>query len=413
MQLSSRDFSLQIHDRQIIPLGRVLLAVLILSLAVFTFYLLRDLITPVVISIFLAYLLEPLVTGLENRGISRGWGIMIVLLGFVAVAGGGVMMLREQMANEVEVILSQVQLDQPDLLLQQMQEKLKAAFPGAMQTRLIDLFTKASAQLMHSFVGTGVASMTQIFSAFGAMIIIPFLVFFILNDARALEKAIVQTIPNRYFEMSLSLFHKASEQLGRYIRGVLLDAAIVGAMVAVALTILDLRYAVFIGLLAGMANLIPYLGPVVGGIPAVAISIMDTGNFSGVPSVLLAFAIVKIIDDVIVQPIVVSKSVELHPVAVIIAIYVGGHVGGILGMIVAVPLVAIVKESLRILHWGFTKYYIFRQPHFADLPMEETFAVVYSSARSGGAPALPEPSGPPAPAQPDNGKPSAEISQAA
>ena len=416
MQLSSRDFSLQIPDRQIIPLGRVLLAILILAIAIFAFYLLRDLITPVVISIFLAYLLEPLVSGLENRGISRGWGILIVILGFVGVIGAGVMMVREQMANELEVILSRVRLDQPELVLQQMEEKLKAAFPGAMQTRMITLFVMAAAQLMQSFLGTGVASMTGLFSAFGAMIIIPFLIFFILNDARALEKAIVQNIPNRYFEMSLSLFHKASEQLGRYIRGVLLDAALVGAMVAIALTILDLRYAVFIGILAGMANLIPYLGPVVGGIPAVAISIMDSGNFSGVPSVLLAFAIVKIIDDIIVQPIVVSKSVELHPVAVIIAIYVGGHVGGILGMIVAVPLVAIVKESLRILHWGFTKYFIFRQPHFAELPIEDSFAVVYSNARAGNAaaPVLPPLPNPPTEmAQPDNGKPSAEVQQEA
>ncbi len=426
MQLSSRDFTLQIPDRQIIPFGRVLLALLILALSIFAFYLLRDLITPVVISIFLAYLLEPLVTGLENRGISRGWGILIVLLGFVAIAGTGLMMVREQMADELEVVFSHVRLDQPELLLQQLHEKLKAAFPGVTQTRLIDLLIKASAQMLQSFLGTGLASMTGIFSAFGAMIIIPFLIFFILNDARALEKAILQSIPNRYFEMSLSLFHKASEQLGRYIRGVLLDAAIVGAMVTVALVILDLRYAVFIGMLAGMANLIPYLGPVVGGIPAIAVSIMDSGNFSGVPSILLAFAIVKIIDDIIVQPIVVSKSVELHPVAVIIAIYVGGHAGGILGMIVAVPLVAIVKECLRILHWGFTKYYIFRQPHFAELPMEESFAVVYANPLPGDAktPAtspsshaaavhLPESSAISEQDQPDNGKPSAEMQQEA
>jgi len=415
MQLSSREFSLQIPDRQIIPIGRVLLSIFIFGLTVLAIYLLRDLITPVVISIFLAYLLEPLVTSLENRGISRGWGILLVLLVFVAVAGAGVMLVREQMADDMEVILSQVRLDQPDLLLEQMQEKLKTSFPGAMQTRLIDFFTKASAQLLHSFLGTGVASMTEIFSAFGAMIIIPFLIFFILNDARALEKAILQNIPNRYFEMSLSLFHKASRQLGRYIRGVLLDAAIVGAMVVIALTILDLRYAVFIGMLAGMANLIPYLGPVVGGIPAVAVSIMDSGNFSGVPAVLLAFAIVKIIDDLIVQPIVVSKSVELHPVAVIIAIYVGGHVGGIMGMILAVPLVAIIKESLRILHWGFTKYYIFRQPPFADLPVEESFAVVYSGVPAAPSPVLALPDVAPVAEkdQPDNGKPAADVQQAA
>ncbi len=377
MTTSSREYTLRFSDRQIVPLGRVTWAVLFVLLTALAVYFLRHLITPVVISVFLAYLLEPLVNTLENRGVKRLWGTITVLLGFCALFGAGLALLREQMAHELEIILANVQLDQPELLVDQAKEKLRASFPN--QGRIIDMFAGVALHYVKSILGAGVAGMTELLSAFGATIIIPFLVFFILNDSHALQKAVVQQIPNRYFEMSLSLIHKANEQLGRYIRGVLLDAAIVGTMVVIALLLLDLRYAVFIGILAGMANLIPYLGPVVGGIPAIVISVIDSGNFSGVPSILLAFGVVKIIDDVIVQPLVVSKSVELHPVTVIIAIYVGGHVAGILGMIVAVPLVAIVKVSLNILHWGLTKYYIFRQPAFADLPLEDSFALVYSS----------------------------------
>jgi len=390
MTTSSREYTLRFSDRHIVPLGRVAWAVLFVVLTGLALYFLRHLITPVVISVFLAYLLEPLVNTLENRGLKRFWGTIAVLLGFTIVFGVGIALVREQMARELEIILANVQIDQPELLVDQTKEKLKASFPN--QGRLIDMFSGVALHYLKSILGPGVAGMTEVLSAFGAMIIIPFLVFFILNDSHALQKAVVQQIPNRYFEMSLSLIHKADEQLGRYIRGVLLDAAIVGAMVVIALMLLDLRYAVFIGILAGMANLIPYLGPVVGGIPALVISVIDNGNFSGVPSILLAFGVVKIIDDIIVQPLVVSKSVELHPVTVIIAIYVGGHLGGILGMIVAVPLVAIIKVSLNILHWGFTKYYIFRQPAFADLPVEDSFALIYShptAATDGSATALP------------------------
>lgn len=376
MTNSSREYTLRFSDRQIIPLGRVALAVLFVLLSGLALYFLRHLITPVVISVFLAYLLEPLVNALENRGVRRLWSTITVLFGFAALFGLGIVLLREQMSHELEVILANVQIDKPEALIDQAKEKLKASFPT--KGGLIDMFAGVALHYLKSILGPGVTGMTEVLSAFGATIIIPFLVFFILNDSHALQKALVQQIPNRYFEMSLSLLHKANEQLGRYIRGVLLDAAIVGTMVVIALMLLNLRYAVFIGMLAGMANLIPYLGPVVGGIPAIVISVIDNGNFSGVPSILLAFGVVKIIDDVIVQPLVVSKSVELHPVTVIIAIYVGGHLGGILGMIVAVPLVAIIKVSLSILHWGFTKYYIFRQPTFADLPVEDSFAIVYA-----------------------------------
>lgn len=376
MTTPSREYTLRFSDRQIVPLGRVTWAVLFVLLTALAFYFLRHLITPVVISVFLAYLLEPLVNTLENRGVKRFWGTVAVLLVFCAFFGVGIALLRDQMAHEIEIILTNVELDNPDLLVAQAKEKLQASFPN--QSRIIDMFAGVASHYVSSVLGASATGMTELLSALGAAIIIPFLVFFILNDSHALQKAVVQQIPNRYFEMSLSLIHKANEQLGRYIRGVLLDAAIVGTMVVIALTLLDLRYAVFIGMLAGMANLIPYLGPVVGGIPAIVISVIDNGNFTGVPSILLAFGIVKIIDDIIVQPLVVSKSVELHPVTVIIAIYVGGHVAGILGMIVAVPLVAIIKVSLNILHWGLTKYYIFRQPAFADLPMEDSFALVYS-----------------------------------
>ncbi|MCI0551676.1 MAG: AI-2E family transporter, partial [Anaerolineae bacterium] len=116
--------------------------------------------------------------------------------------------------------------------------------------------------------------------------------------------------------------------------------------------------------------MIPYLGPVVGGIPAILVSVMDTGDFSSVPSIIMAFAVIKIIDDVIVQPLVVSKSVELHPVVVILAIVAGGNLGGIFGMIIAVPLTSIIKVTVSILYWGFTKYYIFSPPSFAgDKPV--------------------------------------------
>jgi len=342
------------------------LAVLALSITFVAVYFLRDLIIPVVVSIFLAYLLEPIVDGFENRGLPRVWALILIFLTSAAVISIGVVLLRDQVAEEVRMMLSDVRLDQPQLYIAHVQEKLKAAFPGAISVRIIDALARVASEYVDSFFRPGVESLTGLFSAFGATIIIPFLTFFLLKDSRALKKGIVQYIPNRYFEMSLSLIHKTSRQLGRYIRGVLLDAAIVGIMVMIALSILDLRYAILIGALAGMANLIPYLGPVVAGIPAVAISIYDTGNLSGVPAVLLAFAVVKVIDDALVQPLVVSKSVELHPASVIIAIYVGGHLGGILGMIVAVPLVSIAKESFNILYWGLTNYYIFGSPRYAD-----------------------------------------------
>jgi predicted PurR-regulated permease PerM len=369
MQKTPRQYHLQFSDRHFLQLRRVFIAILLAAATITLIILLRDLVTPVIISIFLAYLLTPLVDAIENRGLARTWAVVIVFIILLLVLGLAISLVWQTMLDEIKNIIAGVKIDNREQLVEGIRGKLSTAFPGMANSNLIhDLAEKAVAY------GETIANRTlEAFSAIGEAIIIPFLTFFILKDARSLKKNIVAQIPNRYFEMSLSLIHKATLQLGRFIRGQLLDATIVGVMAMIALSLLELRYALFIGALAGMANLIPFLGPIIGGIPAIVISIIDTGSFSGVLPIIVAFAVIKLIDDVFVQPLVVSKSVELHPVTVIISIFAGGHLAGILGMIVAVPLVSIAKVTASILYWGFTKYYIFGPPSFA---VEEPDATV-------------------------------------
>jgi len=376
MQKNPRQYHLQFSDRHFIQVRRVFIAVLLAAAAITLIILLRDLVTPVVISIFLAYLLTPLVDAIENRGLSRTWAVIIVFTVLLAVSGLAISLVWQNVLDELKHIIAGVKLDDREQLVAEIRVKLRAAFPGMAQSNLVNDMAEKAVAYGETFANRTI----EAFSAVGETIIIPFLTFFILKDARALKKNIVAQIPNRYFEMSLSLIHKATLQLGRFIRGQLLDAAIVGIMAMIALSLLNLRYALLIGALAGMANLIPFLGPIVGAIPAIIISIIDTGSFSGVLPIVIAFAVIKLIDDVIVQPIVVSKSVELHPVTVIISIFAGGHMAGILGMIVAVPLVSIAKVSFSILYWGFTKYYIFGPPSYAVEEAEATVEILPAPA---------------------------------
>jgi len=372
MQKSPRQYHLQFSDRHFIQVRRVFIAVLLAAATITVIILLRDLVTPVVISIFLAYLLAPLVDAIENRGLSRTWAVIIIFAALLAVVSLAISLVWQTMLDEIKNVIAGVQIDNREQIEEGIRTKLQAAFPGMAQSNLIHTLAEKAVAYGETFAQRTL----EAFSAVGEMIIIPFLTFFILKDARTLKKNIAAKIPHRYFEMSLSLIHKATLQLGRFIRGQLLDATIVGIMAMIALSLLNVRYALLIGALAGMANLIPFLGPIIGCIPAIIISIIDTGSFAGVPYIIVAFAIIKLIDDVIVQPIVVSKSVELHPVTVIISIFAGGHVAGILGMIVAVPLVSIAKVSASILYWGFTKYYIFGPPAYAVEDAEPVMEVL-------------------------------------
>jgi len=361
MQKSPRQYHVQFSDRHFIQVRRVFIAILLAAATITLIILLRDLVTPVVISIFLAYLLAPLVDAIENRGLSRTLAVIIIFAALMLIIGLAISLVWQNMLDEIKKILAGLTIDNREELVEGVRAKLRAAFPGMAQSTFIDEAAKKAVAYGEAFASRTV----EAFSAIGEAIIIPFLTFFILKDARTLKKTIVAQIPNRYFEMSLSLIHKATLQLGRFIRGQLLDAAIVGIMAMVALSFLKLPYALLIGAFAGMFNLIPFLGPIIGCFAAIIVSIIETGSFAFVLQIIIAFAVIKLIDDMIVQPTVVSKSVELHPVTVIISIFAGGHLAGILGMIVAVPLVSIAKVTASILYWGFTKYYIFGPPAYA------------------------------------------------
>jgi len=156
-------------------------------------------------------------------------------------------------------------------------------------------------------------------------------------------------IPTRFVETTLSLVSEIDEILGRYIRGQLVESMFVAAMSTIGLLIIGVDYAFLIGILAGLGNLIPYLGPVVGALPAIVVAFAKFHSMGPVLQVLLVFALVQIIDNNIVQPLVFSRGVQLNAVIVIFVLMAGAQVGGVLGMFLAVPVACIVKVVLSVL----------------------------------------------------------------
>jgi predicted PurR-regulated permease PerM len=132
-------------------------------------------------------------------------------------------------------------------------------------------------------------------------------------------------------------------QLGGYLRGQFLDAMIIGLLSIIALWILGVKYFVLIGIFAGLANMIPYVGPLAGMIMAASVVLLNDGSGEDIAWVIGAFAIIQLIDNVLVQPLVLGKSVNLHPLVIIFAIITGGQFFGIIGMLVAIPVTGILK----------------------------------------------------------------------
>ena len=195
-------------------------------------------------------------------------------------------------------------------------------------------------------------------SIISTVVIIPFVTFFLLKDGRDMKKLFISYIPNRYFEMSLNVLHKMDLQLGGYLRGQFIEAFVVGALAIFALWLLGIKYFILIGLFAGMANLIPYVGPVAGAVPAIVVALTNGANIEVIAYIILAFIIIQLIDNVVMQPLVLSKSVNLHPLVIVIAILIGGNFFGVLGMFLAVPAAGILKVTSSEIYNGIRKFNI-------------------------------------------------------
>ncbi len=318
---------------------------------------LKSVIFMLILAFFLASFLNPAVDFLENHGIDRLLAVVFVFMVIIFFIALGLKFLMPVISNEIEQMNAGLENQSIDQLMLRFQERLGKAIP-ILANPMIQNELK---QQIDGLLRKSVAMLVQIFSAFVNIVMLGFITFFFLKDGRRMKKAIVSWVPNRYFEMALIIIHKTGTQLGRYINGQLLVAFIVATLSIVALYLLHIRYYFFIGAIAGLANMIPYFGPVVGAVPAVLVALVDTGSIGVVGGVLVAFAFIQLFENVFISPFIVSRSVELHPLTVIIVILIGGQLVGIFGMLVAVPAASIIKVTVKELLWGFKHYRIFER----------------------------------------------------
>ena len=181
-----------------------------------------------------------------------------------------------------------------------------------------------------------------------AMIVIPFFVFFILKDWPAILKKIMRWIPSAYVETSIAALSEIDILAGRYLRGLAIECASVGAMASIGLAMLGVNYPVTLGIVTAAANVIPYIGPIISCLIACFIAFIQFKTIGSVLNVLLLYTCVKLLDDFLVQPLTIGRSVKLHPMLLVITIIAGQKLFGIMGMVLAVPSVTILQKVVVI-----------------------------------------------------------------
>jgi len=190
------------------------------------------------------------------------------------------------------------------------------------------------------------------------LVVVPVITFFVLKDERKFTRSIFQNIGNRYFEFSLHLLEEIESSFGKFFRALLLETLLVTVMSIVGLLILGIPNAIILGIFCGLTNPIKYFGPFIGAIPTIFVILLGPTPDVYVFYVAIMFVIVQQIDGLILFPWLVGKSMNMHPLWVLLTVIAGGSAFGILGMVFAVPVVFLIKTVIEVSHKSLKQFEI-------------------------------------------------------
>lgn len=316
----------------------------------------RDVVVLVVFGALFAYLLDPLVSRLEARGMSRMTATIVVFAGISVVIGVLFVLFFPVVVAQVQAAQTEFNVDRTRTLIEDL-EGILEAHVGVLGIDDLDLLGSLQ-QFAVEHVDNVIDYVPGVLSLFTQLVIIPFIMFFLLKDGRQIRKGFISLVPNRYFEFTLNVIHKTDVQLGNYLRGQLVASGVVAVLAIAVLGLLDVDYFILIGLFAGLTNMIPYLGPIAGATLAILVSVVTTGSFDTVLPIAFSFIVIQAIDNAGVQPLVLARNVELHPLLILLTLILGAKFFGVLGLLLAVPATAVLKVIVKETYSNLRSYHL-------------------------------------------------------
>ncbi len=351
----------------------------------------RRVLPPYLIGLAAAYVLVPLVNridlGVKHLGrvlhapfLSKGARVLAVGITYLLMLGliAGVIAVLIPMLTDQAVrlwnarmgIWERINIWTDELLAQY--QLLPSEWQARADQVLADLNARAMGIVQQALQGT-VFVITYTVSMVLSILIIPFWVFFILKDYRLLQNAFLDAVPNLIRTDVAFIARIADRVLGAYLRGQLLLGMIIGSVTAIGLSVMGVNYALVLGVVAGLFELIPNIGPLLGAIPAVVVALAQR------PSLALAVAIfalvVQQVENLFLTPRVVGGSVRLHPAVVMLVLIIGSELGGIVGLFLAPLLTALLRDMFRYLYYRFQDEPLTPEQAFARVWDVERFRV--------------------------------------
>ncbi|MBT8061816.1 MAG: AI-2E family transporter [Xanthomonadales bacterium] len=342
MELLRAWFKRTFSDPQVVILGVFLLFFVIVVFGLGAY------LAPVFVSLVIAYLLEAAVYRLEKIRMPRLPAVIIVFLFFLATLIFLLFVLVPMLTSQLSALVQQFPnyINQGLALLEQLPER----YPQMVNEEQIERITRSVgselAGLGQSLVSWSLASVASAVGLLIFLVLVPVLVFFFLKDKQKLIQWFVNYLPNER-GLVTSVWVEVEGQIANYVRGKAGEIVIVGAVSYVTFVALGLQYAALLATLVGFSVLIPYVGAAVVTLPIALVGFFQWGWGWDFGQIMIAYAIIQALDGNVLVPLMFSEAVNLHPVAIIVAILVFGGLWGFWGVFFAIPLATVVQAVLK------------------------------------------------------------------
>lgn len=337
------------NGRWLVAAGGILLAVYGLTLVmpvlsrVFSFLL--TLATPFVLAFIIAYLLHPLVRRFTRRRVPRPVAVILAYTLFLAVATVAVLRVAPEVVVQMRELARQLPqwatayqqwLDWFHLQVYQLPDGIRQGISAS----IAHMETRTQRWMMSWLNG-----LDDRFKQAMILFVAPFIAYYILRDYGRLKKTVLEVVPRHHRRRVLRVLRDIDRTLGSYIRGQLLVCLVVGVLAYIGYRLIDLPYPLFLAVMVGITNIIPYFGPILGMIPALLVAVTVSGKMALM--VVAVNFVIQFIEGNIASPLIVGRTLHLHPLWIIFALLAGGELGGIVGMIFAVPVFAVLKVLVQ------------------------------------------------------------------
>lgn len=341
------DKQIRISRKRAFQILFVILVIYVIYSLIQKYEIISNILFTVIISLIFSYLLNPIINYLERHNISRGLGIILLYIVVFGIIIAISISFIPRLGNELKEVLmvlpsyfSTITDFFKDLYDKYYNLENIAPIIENVEGLIFDNINRLQEVLL--------TSMTKLFTGVGSLlnrmislVLIPILTFYFLKDKDKLINQVFLIIPKNKRSEIKELLTQIDKSLSQFVRGRLILAIYVGVATTVVLLILDINFAIVIGLLTGIADIIPYFGPFLGFVPAVLFAFLDSAT-KGI-WVAVIFILIQWVENNVLGPKIIGDTTGLHPITVLLSLIIAGNIYGVLGMVFVIPVVSILK----------------------------------------------------------------------